>query len=129
MHDAAPYQYPPGLKSPWSVSGVELNVKEQCVEVWAEHPEGASWACALCSRELPLYDHAEGRTWRHSDGWTNIATAFHKPETALGNRLCRSWVLFLIQGRSTKPRNPADVFYCRSQLSQMGANHLFSTSF
>jgi transposase len=56
-----------GLKSPWTVSRVDLNVKGQCVEVWAEHPEGASWACPQCSRELPLYDHAEERTWRHLD--------------------------------------------------------------
>ncbi|MDZ4341028.1 MAG: transposase family protein, partial [Candidatus Binatia bacterium] len=48
-------------------SRVDLNVKGQCVEVWAEHPEGGSWACPQCSRELPLYDHAEERTWRHLD--------------------------------------------------------------
>jgi transposase len=67
MQDTALYQYLLGLKSPWSVSRVDLNVKGQCVEVWAEHPEGASWACPQCSRELPLYDHAEERTWRHLD--------------------------------------------------------------
>ena len=67
MQDTALYQYLLGLKSPWSVSRVDLNVKGQCVEVWAEHPEGASWACPQCSRELPVYDHAEERTWRHLD--------------------------------------------------------------
>ena len=40
MQDTALYQYLLGLKSPWTVSRVELNVKRQCVEVWAEHPEG-----------------------------------------------------------------------------------------
>jgi transposase len=67
MQDTALYQYLLGLKSPWTVSRVELNVKGQCVEVWAEHPEGASWACPHCARGLPLYDHAEERTWRHLD--------------------------------------------------------------
>jgi transposase len=67
MQDTALYQYLLGLKSPWTVSRVELNVKGQCVDVWAEHPEGASWACPQCSQELPLYDHAEERTWRHLD--------------------------------------------------------------
>jgi transposase len=67
MQDTALYQYLLGLKSPWTVSRVDLNVKGQCVEVWAEHPEGASWPCPQCSRELPLYDHAEERTWRHLD--------------------------------------------------------------
>ena len=28
-------------------------------------PEGALWACPTCAQELPLYDHAEERTWRH----------------------------------------------------------------
>ncbi|MBI5854822.1 MAG: ISL3 family transposase, partial [Nitrospirae bacterium] len=67
MHDTALYQYLLGLQSPWTVSRVELNVKGQRVDVWAEHPEGVSWACPQCSRELPLYDHAEERTWRHLD--------------------------------------------------------------
>lgn len=67
MQDSALYQYLLGLKSPWSVSRVELNVKGQCVEVWAEHAEEALWVCPQCSRELPLYDHAEERTWRHLD--------------------------------------------------------------
>lgn len=67
MHDTALYQYLLGLKSPWTVSRVELNVNGQRVDVWAEHPEGVSWACPQCSRELPLYDHAEERTWRHLD--------------------------------------------------------------
>ena len=49
------------------LSRVELNAKGQCVEVWAEHPEGVLWACPQCSRELPPYDHAEERTWRHLD--------------------------------------------------------------
>jgi len=67
MHDTALYQDLLGLKSPWTVSRVELNVTGQCVEVWAEHPEGASWPCPHCARGLPLYDHAEERTWRHLD--------------------------------------------------------------
>ena len=67
MQDTALYQYLLGLNSPWTVSRVELNVKRQCVEVWAAHPEGALWACPKCAQELPLYDHAEERTWRHLD--------------------------------------------------------------
>ena len=67
MQDTALYQYLLGLQSPWTVSRVELNITGQRVDVWAEHPEGVSWACPHCSRELPLYDHAEERTWRHLD--------------------------------------------------------------
>lgn len=67
MQDTALYQYLLGLKSPWTVSRVELNVKERRVDVWAEHPEGIVWGCPSCSRELTLYDHAEERVWRHLD--------------------------------------------------------------
>jgi hypothetical protein len=35
--------------------------------MWAEHPEGATWTCPHCPKTLPLYDHAEERTWRHLD--------------------------------------------------------------
>ena len=68
MQDTALYQYLLGLKSPWTVSRVNLDVKGQRVDVWAEHPEDAAWACPHCStKTLPLYDHAEERTWRHLD--------------------------------------------------------------
>ena len=67
MQDTALYEYLLGLKSPWSVSRVNLDVKEQRVDVWAEHTEGAKWECPQCAKKLPLYDHSEERTWRHLD--------------------------------------------------------------
>jgi transposase len=67
MQDTALYEYLLGLKSPWSVGRVNLDVKEQRVDVWAEHSESAKWECPQCSKKLPLYDHAEERTWRHLD--------------------------------------------------------------
>ena len=41
MQDTALYQYLLGLKSPWTVSRVNLDVKGQRVDVWAKHPENA----------------------------------------------------------------------------------------
>lgn len=67
MQDTALYQYLLGLKSPWTVSRVNLDVKEQRVDVWAEHTQDAAWECPKCAKKLPLYDHAEERTWRHLD--------------------------------------------------------------
>ena len=67
MQDTALYQYLLGLKSPWTMSRVNLNVEEQCVDVWAEHPKDAAWECPHCTKTLSLYDHAEERTWRHLD--------------------------------------------------------------
>ena len=62
MQDTARYQYLLGLKAPWAVSRVELNVTRQCVDVWAEHSEDAARACPRWTKTLPLYDHAEERT-------------------------------------------------------------------
>ena len=67
MQDTALYQYLLGLQSPWAVSRVTLDIKGQRVDVWAAHPEDAAWACPHCTKTLPLYDHAEERTWRHLD--------------------------------------------------------------
>ena len=67
MHDTALYQYLLGLQSPWTVSRVNLDVNGQRVDVWAEHPEDVAWVCPHCTKSLPLYDHAEERTWRHLD--------------------------------------------------------------
>ena len=49
------------------MSRVHLDVNGQRVDVWAEHPEDVAWVCPYCTKSLPLYDHAEERTWRHLD--------------------------------------------------------------
>ena len=67
MQDTALYQQLLGLQTPWTVDRVELNIQKCCVEVWVEHAEEIAWPCPTCARELPLYDHAEARTWRHLD--------------------------------------------------------------
>lgn len=67
MRDTELYRHLLGLESPWTVSRVELNAKAQRVDVWAEHPEGTRFACPECGAELPVYDHAPERSWRHLD--------------------------------------------------------------
>lgn len=67
MQDTALYQHLLGLQTPWTVSRVGLDVKEQRVDVWAEHSGQSKWECPRCSKALALYDHAEERTWRHLD--------------------------------------------------------------
>jgi hypothetical protein len=63
MKDTELYQYLLNLKSPWPVSKVEMTVKDQRIDVWAEHPHTSTavvWS----------YTHAKhGRThfrWRDS---------------------------------------------------------------
>jgi transposase len=67
MRDTELYRHLLGLESPWEVSRVELSVAEERVDVWAGHPRGARWRCPECDVELPTYDHAEERAWRHLD--------------------------------------------------------------
>ena len=67
MRDVELYRHLLGLESPWSVRAVELNVREQRVDVWAEHADEQRWPCPECQGELPLYDHSEERVWRHLD--------------------------------------------------------------
>ncbi|MEZ0228736.1 MAG: ISL3 family transposase [Planctomycetota bacterium] len=68
MRDTELYRHLLGLVPPWTVARVELNVKEQKVDVWAEHDADQVWCCPECGEsKLPLYDHSEERTWRHLD--------------------------------------------------------------
>lgn len=67
MEDRELYWYLLGLKSPWTVGRVSLDIKKRQVDVWAEHPEGVTWPCPECSKGLAVYDHAEERMWRHLD--------------------------------------------------------------
>jgi transposase len=67
MRDTELYRQLLGLASPWTVTRVELAVKEQRVDVWAGHGEGERWPCPECGAVLPLYDHTEERAWRHLD--------------------------------------------------------------
>ena len=83
MQDIELYRQLLGLDTPWTVTRVELKVKEERVEVWAGHPEGARWPCPACARELTLYDHAEERTWRHLDS-CQFQTTPARPAAASG---------------------------------------------
>lgn len=67
MRDTELYQQILGLASPWSVARVDLNVKEQRVDVHAEHSKPKTWPCPECGKKCGLHDHDEERTWRHLD--------------------------------------------------------------
>ena len=67
MQDIELYRQLLGLNTPWTVTRVELKVKEQRVDVWAGHADGVRWTCPECGTDLPLYDHADERSWRHLD--------------------------------------------------------------
>ena len=56
-----------GLRAPWTVEGVELDVARQHVDVRVGHAAGQQFACPECGQELAVYDHLAERAWRHLD--------------------------------------------------------------
>ncbi len=67
MQDKELYEELPGIKTPWKVSRIELDVKAERIDVWAEHGDGETWGCPECGEKLKIYDHSEERSWRHLD--------------------------------------------------------------
>jgi transposase len=56
-----------GLEPPWTVERIELHVRDEKVDVYLAHVDGALWPCPECGRKLPAYDHKDERVWRHLD--------------------------------------------------------------
>lgn len=67
MRDTELYRQLLGLQAPWSVERVELDVKQQRVDVWAKHDKPKSWPCPECDKPCGLHDHDKERAWRHLD--------------------------------------------------------------
>ncbi len=67
MRDIEFYAQVLGLVDPWFVEDVDLSIANKRVDIAVAHHEGRLWACPECESELPLYDHAEERAWRHLD--------------------------------------------------------------
>ena len=67
MRDTELYRAILGLETPWTVVRVDLDVKEQQVDVYAEHVKRKTWPCPTCEAPCGLHDHDEERTWRHLD--------------------------------------------------------------
>lgn len=67
MRDTELYRQLLGLEKPWTVERVELDMKQQRVDVWAKHDKPKSWPCPECNKPCGLHDHDEERVWRHLD--------------------------------------------------------------
>jgi transposase len=67
MRDIEFYAQVLGLVDPWFVDDVDLSIENRRVDITVSHHEGRLWPCPECEVELPLYDHAEMRAWRHLD--------------------------------------------------------------
>lgn len=56
-----------GIRHPWWVDKVELNLSKNRVDVWVKEVKGLKWKCPFCGQSGPLYDHDQERSWRHLD--------------------------------------------------------------
>lgn len=66
MRDKDLYAQILGIKSPWQVSEVDLNVPKGEVTVRVEQKDGVRSCCPNCGKESPGYD-TRTRRWRHLD--------------------------------------------------------------
>jgi transposase len=56
-----------GIKHPWHVDKVELDLPKNRVDIWVTEIKGLKWKCPVCGQTGSLYDHGEERIWRHLD--------------------------------------------------------------
>jgi transposase len=66
MHDIGLYAAILGIKAPWQVTAVDLQLKEEEVRVIVATKPGTRWACPSCGKPCPGYD-TRRRSWRHLD--------------------------------------------------------------
>src|SRR5215831_13714939 len=69
MQDCQLYEQILGIRSPWYVERVELNLDKvpAAIRVYVKHQPIQVWPCAQCGQECALYDHQPERQWRHLD--------------------------------------------------------------
>jgi transposase len=67
MEDIQLYTMLLGIKLPWRVTKVQVDMTLGRVDVWVEEVPGTKFLCAACKQESPVYDHTEEQEWRHLD--------------------------------------------------------------
>ena len=65
MKDTTLYDDLLGMKHPWYVAGVRLDVVKQEVEVEVRSKD-TPWACPECQGRMHIHEYTE-RRWRHLD--------------------------------------------------------------
>lgn len=67
MEDTLLYTMLLGIKQPWRVTKVKVDMALGRVDVWIEEVTGTKFLCAVCKQESPVHDHMEEQVWRHLD--------------------------------------------------------------
>ncbi|HWU38692.1 MAG TPA: ISL3 family transposase [Candidatus Acidoferrum sp.] len=83
MDDTELYTTLLGIRPPWRVTRVQVNMAAERVDVWVEEAPGTKFPCASCRAPAAVYDHTPEQVWRHLDT-CQCATYVHArlPRTA-----------------------------------------------
>jgi transposase len=68
-----------GLRAPWVVESVVMDMAKLAVSVRVAHPPRSRFACPQCGDELPVADHATERQWRHLDSCQFMTLLIARP--------------------------------------------------
>jgi transposase len=66
MQDIELYTKVLGVKPPWVISGVGLDLKQRTVTISVSYDTSVPVACPVCQGQASIYDHQK-RRWRHLD--------------------------------------------------------------
>lgn len=66
MQDIELYTQLLGIRAPWSITGIQISLKDRSVTISVGHDESIPVACRVCGGHASIYDHQK-RRWRHLD--------------------------------------------------------------
>jgi len=66
MQDIELYTQVLGVKPPWMIRGVQLDLKQRTVTISVSYDKSVAVACPVCGGQASIYDHQK-RRWRHLD--------------------------------------------------------------
>jgi transposase len=71
-----------GIKIPWKVDRVQVDMASNRIDVWVEEAPGTMFSCAVCKQEAPVYYHPEEQVWRHLQDHNILGAPTLNPEAA-----------------------------------------------
>jgi transposase len=67
MEDTELFSQLLGIRPPWRVTRVAVDLAAERIDVWVEEVPGSKFPCGRCAQPAPVYDHTEEQLWRHLD--------------------------------------------------------------
>ncbi|MCK5018532.1 MAG: ISL3 family transposase, partial [Candidatus Peribacteraceae bacterium] len=58
-----------GLKAPWYVKSVEVDLASDEVNIYISQKPRKTFPCPICDKASKVYDYQRNKRWRHLDAW------------------------------------------------------------